>query len=245
MLLAMAVLWLVLVWTLPLFANPGWLLGFGLFYALLAGPAFGGKDVIEGCEEFCLALPPDRSQRYLARLAIGAGGLVLFTGLDFIALGLDLSQAIARLYIETGFLRPVEVFQPRLLYGLVAALPWAVFGLGFALAANAPSHSLVFTSWFWSGLLSLLLLRLGLFLETHYSGGWTGYITCPLLVLASLVGLGIGYRCYRRREITRTSKPLVIPAHWWLWGLLFVLGLTLSLFLIQSIARELIEILRQ
>jgi hypothetical protein len=245
LLLSLAVLWLVAVWTLPWFANPGWLLAFGLLYALLAGSIFGGKDLVEGCEEFTLALPPNRNQRYLARLGMSIGGLLVFTLLDLLALGLDLSQAIARLYVDTGFLKPVEVFHPRLLYGIVVALPWAIFCLSFALAINATSRSLVLTSWFWSMVLSLMVLRAGLLLEMQSFGNWTGYVTCPALVLTGLVALALGYRYYRSKEITPSTNPLVMPAHWWLWSLLFLFGLSLSLVLIRSISTELTEVLRK
>src|SRR5215831_3997293 len=57
--------WLACVWVLPLYGNPAWILLFGTFYAILAGPIYGGSDTLEGVEEFTLALPPTRRQRYL------------------------------------------------------------------------------------------------------------------------------------------------------------------------------------
>src|SRR5262245_12573713 len=56
--------WLVGVWTLPFFANPGWILLLGPLYALMAGPLYGGGDLLEGCEEFTFALPPTRYERF-------------------------------------------------------------------------------------------------------------------------------------------------------------------------------------
>jgi len=66
-------LWLAAVWALPLVAHPGWILLLGGIYALLAGPAYGGADVMDACEEFAFSLPPTRAERYWARLAVGAG----------------------------------------------------------------------------------------------------------------------------------------------------------------------------
>jgi hypothetical protein len=237
--------WLAAVWMLPVYTNPGWILAFGLAYALLAGPAFGGKDVLEGCEEFTFALPATRSERFWSRLLMGGGMLILFTLMDLVALGLDLSQAIARLYIDTGLLRPVDVLTPGLLYGLVVAFPLAVFSLAFSVAANARSRSLVLSAWFWAGLGALLVLRGGLFYETWHWGGWTGYVACPALVVSALGAVSLGYARYRRKEIAPPGKPFVIPTHWWLWGLLFLLGITLSLFLIRSILDEFVRILKQ
>ena len=89
LLLAFSLLWLVGVWVIPLVVNPGWILMLSAVYALLAGPAFGGGDTIEGCEEFSLSLPPGRGQRYLTRLAVGGGTVCLFTMLDLLVLGLE------------------------------------------------------------------------------------------------------------------------------------------------------------
>jgi hypothetical protein len=245
LLLSCVALWLVAVWTLPFYSNPGWILAFGMVYAVLAGPAFGGKDVLEGCEEFTLAQPATRGERFMVRLLLGGGMLLVFTLMDMIALGLDLSQAIARLYIDTGILRPVEVLTPRLLYGLVAAFPLTVFCLGFVLAANARSRSIVLAAWFWATLGALVVLRLGLFYEIWHWGAWTGYVACPGLLVATGLILWGGYRYYVNKEIAPSVKPLVIPTHWWLWGLLFLLGITLSLFLVNSILNEFVRILKQ
>src|SRR6476646_7921927 len=93
--------WLACVWVLPLYASPAWILVFGPCFALIAGPVFGGNDISEGCEEFTLSLPPTRSERYLSRLIVGGGALLLFTAMDLSALGLDLSQVLARLYVSS------------------------------------------------------------------------------------------------------------------------------------------------
>lgn len=245
LLLCFIAVWLAAVWILPLYTNPGWILAFGVVYALIAAPAFGGKDIIEGCEEFTFALPATRSERFWSRLFIGGGMLIVFTLMDVAALGLDLSQAIARLYIDTGLLRPVDVLTPGLLYGLVVAFPMAVFSMAFALSANARSRSLVLSAWFWAGLGALVILRLGLFYETWHWGAWTGYVACPGLIAGAAAAIGLGFLYYARKEIAPPGKPLVIPTHWWLWGLLFLLGITLSLFLIRSILDEFVRILNQ
>ncbi len=245
LLLVFLIAWLLMVWILPLFTNPGWILAFGLVYALIAGPVVGGSDVIDGCEEFVLALPPTRSERYLARLAISGGALLFFTLLDLLVLGLDLAQAIVRLYLDTGLIHPVEILKPRLLYGLVLAFPFAVFATGFSLAANARGRALAVTGWFWAGLVALIILKLGLFYEYWSWKVWTGLIACTGLGVAGCVALWTGYRLYRRKEIVPASKPFTMPSFWWLWLFLAISGLALTLFLVTSLWQELKKMMGQ
>src|SRR5207247_3890178 len=115
-----------------------WILLFGGLYALVAGPIYGGSDTIEGCEEFTFALPPTRSERYLARLAVGGGTVLLFTALDLLALGLDLPQILAKLYVNTGLIRPWPVLKAGLLHGLMLALPSAPLPVSFVPSAGRP-----------------------------------------------------------------------------------------------------------
>src|SRR4051812_39795500 len=84
--------WLVAVWTLPLFTHAGWILLLGALYALMAGPIYGGGDVLEGSEEFTFALPPTRGERFLSRLVVGIGTLLILCGMNAVALGFDLPQ---------------------------------------------------------------------------------------------------------------------------------------------------------
>src|SRR5207244_2101244 len=151
LLLSFLVLWLLCVWVMPVLAHPGFILLLGGIYALLAGSIYGGQDVVHGCEEFSFALPATRSERYLARLAVGGGTLLFFTVLDLLALGIDLPQVLARLYVNTGLVKPMPVLKPHLLYGLVLAMPFAIFAFSFALSAASHSRTLIFTAWLWSG----------------------------------------------------------------------------------------------
>src|SRR5262245_63952012 len=50
--------WLIAVWTLPLFTHPGWVLILGPLYAIMAGPIYGGGDILEGWREITFELPP-------------------------------------------------------------------------------------------------------------------------------------------------------------------------------------------
>jgi hypothetical protein len=230
--------WLACVWVLPLYANPAWILLFGVLFALVAGPIYGGSDTIDGCEEFTFALPPTRGERYLTRLAVGGGALLLFTALDLLALGLDLPQILAKLYVDTGLIRPRPVFESGLLPGLMVALPFAVFAFSFVLSAVAHSRALVLTAWFWAALLSLVALQLGFWYEELVWDKLNGFFSCPLLALLAMASLCGGHRAYARKEIGHHTAPITLPPRWWLWIVLFVAGVLLALTLTSSLAKH-------
>jgi hypothetical protein len=238
LLLMVLAAWLLCVWVLPFFTHPGWILLLGGLYALVAGPIFGGDDVVEGCEEFSFALPATRSQRYLARLIVGGGSLLALTLLDLLALGLDLSQTLARLYLQTGLIKPVQVAHPGVLYGLVVAVPCAVFAFAFAGAAVTHSRGHVLTIWFWGGLLALVALRAGLQYEQLMWNKFNGLVACPLLLIAGTGALAAGWWHYCRKEVGPPAAPLELPVYWWLWTLLFLLGIALAMVLVSWLARQ-------
>ena len=212
--------WLSCVWVLPLYANPAWILLFGALYALVAGPIYGGSDTIDGSEEFTFALPPTRGERYLARLSVGGGTLLLFTALDLLALGLDLPQILAKLYVDTGLIRPRPVFESGLLPGLMVAFPFAVFAFSFVLSAIAHSRALVLTAWFWAALLALATLQLGFWYEELVWDKLNGFFSCPLLALLATTVLWGGHRVYARKEVGHHTHP----ARGALWLILFQTG---------------------
>ena len=230
--------WLACVWVLPLYANPAWILLFGGLYALVAGPIYGGSDTIEGCEEFTFSLPPTRVERYLSRLAMGGGTVLLFTALDLLALGLDLPQVLAKLYVDTGLIRPRPVFKSGLLYGLVVALPVAIFALSFVISAVTHSRPVVLTAWFWAALVCLAVLQVGFWYEDFVWDNLNGYFACPLLLVSATAVLWAGHRAYTRKEIGHHSAPITIPPRWWLWIILFIAGLLLALTLASSLAKH-------
>jgi len=194
--------------------------------------------VVEGSEEFTLALPPTRSERYLARLTVGGGTFLLFTTLDLLALGLDLPQVLAKLYVDAGLIRPWPVLRPGLLYGLVLAFPFAIFAFSFATSSVTRSRRIVFTSWFWATVGALAILQVGFWYEDLVWDKLSGFCSCPLLLVGAIAGLWVGHRIYVRKEVGYYSAPLIIPARWWLWLALFLVGLILALALAASLAKH-------
>jgi hypothetical protein len=227
--------WLVAIWVLSLCADPAWMLLFAGVYALWAGPRFGGSDTIDACEEFTLALPPTRGERYATRLLVGGGALLLFTAIDLLALGLDLPQVLAKIYVQAGMIQPQPILNSGLLYGLVLTLPLAIFAVSFALSAVTHSRRLVLTASFWAVLVSLGALRVGFWYEDLVWGSLNGYFACPLLTTISVAVLWAGARAYASKEIGPQSTPTLLPARWVLWSGLFVLALLLGMGLSSSL----------
>src|SRR4051794_4978436 len=87
LLLVFLAVWLVAVWTLPLFTHAGWILLLGPLCALRAGPVSGGGGVLEGSEECALGLPPRRGERFPPRVTMGPGSLLLLCAKNAVALG--------------------------------------------------------------------------------------------------------------------------------------------------------------
>jgi hypothetical protein len=239
LLLIFLAVWLIAVWTLPLFTHPGWVLVLGPLYAIMAGPIYGGGDILEGCEEFTFALPPTRAERYGSRLLVGLGTLLVLCLMNVFALGIDLPQILARLYVETGLIKPLPQIKPGLLYGLVVALPVAVFSFSFTMSSVTHSRSLILLSWFWGTIGALALLQIGFWYEELVWEKLNGFFACPLLLLSSLGVLFYGFQIFRKKEIGKCAAPLVLPGYWWLWTILFALGLALALALVTSLIRHL------
>ena len=216
LLLVFAFVWLASVWMLPLILHPLWTLSMGILVAVVAGPAFGGADVIHGCEEFVFAGATTRGHRYLARLVVGGGTVLLFSALSVASLEGNLSDVLLRLVLATGS-APAQVSRPEMLYALVFAVPLATFSLGFALAALAHSRLVVLTSWLWAALGALALLRGGLQLEELKWDTLNGRFALPLLVLVSAMTLWVGGRFYRRKEAGSGNVPLRVPPSFWGW----------------------------
>ena len=236
--------WLACVWVMPLYANPAWILLFGGLFAIIAGPVYGGGDTSEGCEEFTLSLPPTRSERYLARLAVGGGALLLFTAMDLLALGLDLSQILAKLYVDSGLVRARPAFNSGLLYGLVAALPAAVFAFSYVISALTHSRAILLSAPLWATLFSLAALRLGLWYEELLWETFNGWVSCPLLAFLAAAVLWGGSRAFRLKEVGHQTAPIAIPAQWWLWVALSIGALVSVLALVASLAKHYHHLLR-
>ncbi|MBT5708708.1 MAG: hypothetical protein HOI66_20520, partial [Verrucomicrobia bacterium] len=228
MLLVFLVLWLLGAWMIPFVAHPGWILAIGLGYALLAGPAYGGTDAIEGCEEFTLSLPATRSERYLARMSLGIGTLAMFVGLDFIVLGLDWTATIHRVFINAGIMEATPDLKPGLLYGLAIGLPFFIFSFSYSLSSVARNRFLILSSWFWSVILALCVLYGGLKYEEIMWQEPTGYFCTSLFFIGGVASLWSGFRLYQQKEVGHYGAPISLPQWWWAWLLSILIGVAVA-----------------
>ena len=238
MMLVFLVLWLLGAWMIPFVAHPGWILAIGLGYALLAGPAYGGTDAIEGCEEFTLSLPATRTERYLARMALGVGTLMMFVGLDFVVLGLDWSATIHRVFINAGIVEASPNLKPGLLYGLALGLPYFIFSFSFSLSSVARNRFLILSSWFWSVVLSLCILYGGLKYEEAMWQEPTGYFCTSLLFIGGIASLWTGFRLYQQKEVGHYGAPITLPHWWWAWLISIVIGVAVAAALVTAILQR-------
>ena len=214
----------------------------GFVYALVAGPVFGGADVIHGCEEFSFSLPPTRTEKYLVRLCVGGFTFFVISALNVLALNIDFSQILSRFYVHSGLMEPLPVPDSGILFSLIIVFPFALFANAFVLAMLTHSRTFVLTSWFWGGLGALVLLQLGLWYEDYVWERLTGYFSVPLLTLSAVIVLILGGRAYQRKEIGPYIAPVSIPGKWWLWMVSFLIGLVAALALISSIIKNYAEI---
>ncbi len=227
--------WLACGWVLLLFFHPGFIIAFGVIYAFLAGPRFGGADAAEGTEEFSFALPPTRAERYLARLALGGASVLLLTVLGVLTIGLDLPQKVWSLFVNSGFTEPFPACKERFLYPLAVAIPFAVFAFSFALAATAGTRGMVGLSWLLGGALAGAALGLGFLGEWGLWGEINGYISVLALFALAPLALLAGYLRYVVKEgISRPAREGGATVAWVVAAVvvvLFLLGLGAISFL--------------
>ncbi|HUT34274.1 MAG TPA: hypothetical protein VNE39_12385 [Planctomycetota bacterium] len=200
--------WLAGGWVILLFYHPGWIIAFGVFYAFLAGPSFGGSEVIEGSEEFSFSLPPPRGDRYLVRMAFGGATVLAFTTAGVLAIGLDLPQRVWGLFVNSGFTEPFPPAEIGFLYPLAVALPFAVFAFSFAIAAVAATRGTVLASPFVGGILAAGTMGAGLLCERYLWNVVNGYISVTALFAAAPLALLWGYLAYQRKEGINRPAPM-------------------------------------
>jgi hypothetical protein len=238
LLLAFLLMWLGTAWIVPLFAHPGWLMLVSFLYALVAGPAYGGGDAVEDCEEFTFSLPPTRSERYMARLAVAGVTLLMFVGLDFLILGMDWQSTLKRFFLDAGLMEPAPELKPGMLYGLVLALPLNIFCVSFVISSVVRRRFILFSSWFWSLVISLGILYGAMVLEEWWWHEVNGLFSFPALVFSSIVILITGHRLYRHKEVGHYGTPVSLPPGFLAWIFIWTLALGFLILIVGSLLRR-------
>jgi len=226
--------WLILGWVLLLLCHPNAVMGLGILYVLLAAPVFAGLDTVEGSEEFSFALPPTRSRRYLTRLGMGLGTVLVFTGAAVLAVWLDLPQRLWGLVVESGFTEPFVPVPNGWVYVLVVVLPMSAFCFGFALASVASSRVLVGGAGLAGVICAGIVTALGIGAEVLLWNDANGFIVCPVLLASGAMVLLLGHAVYVRKE--GVSRPTPMDSGGWRWWIAGIVVLALLLFLFALFA---------
>ncbi|MFH1730117.1 MAG: hypothetical protein ABIF82_00520 [Planctomycetota bacterium] len=192
--------WIVGGWVLMLFFHPGWIIGFGVLYAMIAGQSFGGGDTLAGTEEFTISLPPTRRHQYVARLILACGTTLAFTAFGTLAIAFDLPQRVWGLVVESGFTEPFPPCDPPWLYGLAIGAPFLTLALTFGIAATAKTRG--------TAIAAAFVGLVGVFAEVWIAYGaehllWgreTGLITVTAPLAIGVMVLLYGYGRYLRKE---------------------------------------------
>ena len=210
--------WLAVVWAVPFFAHPLWVLTPSLLISVIAGPSFGGADVIHGVEEFAFSVPITRSERFLSRSLLGAFLTLFISAAGVFLLEDSLADVLVRTFLSTG-LTQGELNPSIFLYSLLIGFPFTVFALGFSMASLATGRTLAFTSWLWGLLGALSILRLASRLEEQRFDRLTGFFAVPLLAGIGTLTLLVAWHLYCRKESGTGTAPLRLPRSWWGWML--------------------------
>ncbi len=224
--------WIVAGWVVPAIDHPGWVLALAGWYALVAGHRFGASEAEDGSEEFALALPPTRGQRYLARLLVGGSPLAVLSGLGTFAVRHDLPPRLWALLVDSGFAEPFAARGEGLVEGLALVLPAAVFGVSFAFAAGA-SPARAASAWAVGGLAGGGLLAATLALEFRLLGTAGGSLSIPALAVLASGAPVAGWVAYRRRELPARPAPVESADRWWVGALVGFLALLVLLSLLR------------
>ncbi len=143
MLVALSI-WLVGQWILEVFLQPMWVIVWGTALGLWLGFSFGGSDTTEGVEEFSLALPPRRTQRYIIRLTMSLTFLLVLVGCSLLAIAFNWPQKLWGLLVETGFTASYRHSDETvLLSGMALFWSLCTYGVSFGFAAMATSRDQV------------------------------------------------------------------------------------------------------
>ena len=224
--------WLVCTWVLMIFFHPGFVLGFGCLYAMVAGVCSGALETIEGSEEFALSLPPTRTQKCQVKLLLGGGTLLAMTVIGTLAVALDLPQAVWGIFVQTGFTRPYPHVEHAFLYSLDVAAPLAVYAMTFLLGSIARTRGLATASPLLGLLSAGALCGLALLLEWAASDDLTGWFSVPALLIMSAAATVGAYQLYLRKEGINRPSPLGRRRLWWIW---IIVGIVLLLFFLTMV----------
>jgi hypothetical protein len=195
-------IWFLSVWIFEILQYPLMIAGISFVYGLIIGAALGGRDVLEGSQEFSFSLPSSRCERYLTRLAVGCGSLLFFTIYGLLAIRLHLPQFCWSLFVDSIFTQSIKDEEDLLFYKAALIVPVAAFTVSFLitiLAVSKEAQGEIFGKLFFM----LAAIFVPLFICSQMFG-WSGRVVvstlCPIILIVSIIALIMGYFIYDRKE---------------------------------------------
>lgn len=227
----LAVVWFIGLWILVIFYHPAWFVAIGLIHVMTVSASQGGRDVIDGTEEFSFTLPPGRGLLFLARLTPGVVFLTLSGLLGGAAVALDLPQRVWSIVFSGGLTDPFAAVENRSWYALALLVPLAAHSLTFTTAALATTRSGVGLAWLagigGAGGIALAASAA----ENAWFGGGNGLLAgAGLFAMAALVPLA-GYRAYFRKEVAGGSGEASSARRWMI--VLLILAVLLAMVFVS------------
>jgi hypothetical protein len=225
--------WVIGVWILACFTHPAWQLVLGLIFAQMAAMQFGGADVYDGTEEFAFGLPPRRITRYLVRLCLGAGTMLLLGWAGLVATWFRIPQAVWGLVVESGFTEPGPAASAEW-YAGAAVYPALAFALLFAFSATCQSRKQLVGL---GGITVAAIFALWMVLHQVVRPRTTWWVPLVLLAVAAVVVIIIGAAFYVRKEGVNRPVQRGLDQRWTI--ILLVIGvLAFSILLSITLAER-------
>lgn len=203
--IGLSVLWIIGLWVLVIFHHPVWLMIIGLIYVLAVSSSQGGRDVIDGTEEFSFALPPGRGPLFISRLAPGLAFLTANGLLGGVAIAFNLPQRLWGIVFSSGLTDPFPPVEVSLWYALALFIPVAAHSITFSIAALIGTRAGVSFSWVLGFIGAGAIVLVGTYAENLLWSPSYGYLTVPGLLAVSVLAPFSAYQLYLRKEASGSS----------------------------------------
>lgn len=232
---AALVAWFLCVWVLLLFPTALCILFYGAAFAYIAGPALGGADAREGCEEFAFALPPLRKERFLLRFVLGLIPLLIMTWVGAAAVGLDLPQKLWGLVVESGFTEPFPQSAQTGWYLATICVPLWIYCFGFSFAAAASSRSYAGR---FAQLLTVVVVGPILWGCVAFTdAGISGVVAAVMGSCLSLAAVAASLWKYKRKDAVNNPMPTNVGLPGWITAVIAVAALLMALLFLARVQR--------
>ncbi|MCC5849211.1 MAG: hypothetical protein JJU29_14080 [Verrucomicrobia bacterium] len=192
--------WLLCIWVLQLFYHPGFLLGFGILYALVIGLWLGNASRQEEGEEMLFSLPPTRGQIFWVQAALGGLPLLLLNILGVWALRVEAPQFLWGLFVSSGFTEPFPVKDDTLLWPWSVGIPTLLFAGLYGFSAQTINRSGALLALILGAIVTAAITLGGLALENALWEQPRGDLSAALMFAsAALILWGCGRR-FQQKE---------------------------------------------